>query len=32
MNRIGININGEYITHLRYADNKVTMAETVKEA
>lgn len=31
MNRIGININGEYITHLRYADNNVTMAETVKE-
>ncbi|KAA5648860.1 hypothetical protein F3G64_36940, partial [Pseudomonas aeruginosa] len=27
---LGININGEYITHLRFADDNVIMAETME--
>ncbi|KAI8426769.1 hypothetical protein MSG28_014457 [Choristoneura fumiferana] len=30
-NRFGININGEYITHLRFADDIVIMAESLEE-
>ena len=28
---LGINVNGEYITHLRFADDIVVMAETVED-
>lgn len=28
---LGININGEYVTHLRFADDIVVMAETMEE-
>jgi endonuclease/exonuclease/phosphatase family metal-dependent hydrolase len=29
--RLGININGEYITHLRFADDIVVLAETMED-
>ncbi|CAG9131832.1 unnamed protein product [Plutella xylostella] len=29
--RLGINVNGEYISHLRFADDIVIMAETLEE-